>query len=165
MPEVVNSVGNVVMRHFKHYITERSHRWLKEDNSLEEDTDWPMNLVTISMEFLKKCCWIFNSIWKLHKWPLCIIWSYKNFNTIGIPRVRSCCIRHWRFSKVHIGIFHRIAIVPGLKFSSVEWNSVSQNLWQKETTSRSSPKFSEMSYPEVSSDLIFVPKFLEFSVE
>lgn len=40
MPEVVNSVGNVVMRHFKHYITERSHRWLKEDNSLEEeDTD------------------------------------------------------------------------------------------------------------------------------
>ena len=62
MPEVVNSVGNVVMRHFKHYITERSHRWLKEDNSLEEeDTDWPMNLVTISMEFLKKCCLIFNS--------------------------------------------------------------------------------------------------------
>lgn len=35
MPEVVNSVGNVVMRQFKHYITETRHRWLKEDKPIE----------------------------------------------------------------------------------------------------------------------------------
>ena len=39
MPEVVNSVGNVVMRQFKHYITENIHRWLKEDRSLEEEEE------------------------------------------------------------------------------------------------------------------------------
>jgi len=37
MPEVVNSVGNVVMRQFKHYITDTLHRWLKEDKTLEEE--------------------------------------------------------------------------------------------------------------------------------
>jgi len=37
MPEVVNSVGNVVMRQFKHYISQKWHRWLKEEKSLEEE--------------------------------------------------------------------------------------------------------------------------------
>ncbi|XP_078367996.1 uncharacterized protein LOC144651840 [Oculina patagonica] len=36
MPEAVSSVGNVVMRKFKHYITETLHRWLKDDKPEEE---------------------------------------------------------------------------------------------------------------------------------
>ncbi|KAJ7385025.1 hypothetical protein OS493_018718 [Desmophyllum pertusum] len=38
MPESINSVGNVVMRRFKHYINETLHRWLK-DQPHEEETE------------------------------------------------------------------------------------------------------------------------------
>lgn len=39
MPEVVNSVGNVVMRKFKHYITQTLHRWLVEEKPEEEEKE------------------------------------------------------------------------------------------------------------------------------
>lgn len=48
MPEVVNSVGNVVMRKFKHYITQTLHRWLVEEKPEEEEkegTDWSIELI------------------------------------------------------------------------------------------------------------------------
>lgn len=51
---MVNFVGNVVMWYFKYYIIERLYWWFKEDNLFEEeDIDWLMNFVIISMEFLK----------------------------------------------------------------------------------------------------------------
>ena len=56
MPESINSVGNVVMRRFKHYINETLHRWLK-DQPHEEETEWTQRILwcdtklTSSMEY------------------------------------------------------------------------------------------------------------------